>query len=630
MLYLALSAIATALVLVSAMLTESLMNGSWIPFSVRNVITIFVAVCVAIPAFSLGFIVRDLLLRRRVRTVIQSQGVCKHCGYLLLGMRVPSDLKLTCPECGDVTTVNPALDTLAPDPASGEARFQGRNEPILPSFFWTRSRRRVFNVLALITLLGPPTGYGVWWLYREIDLRIQASHAKELLATTANFRAYYRSIVTKYDPTALTGESAYDRAQKIYDLLKIAEMVAVLEAPEQPGPERKERYIVMHFISNPQDMPQSLSPEDQLSQDLCVRDTERVIELLDLSEIQSLARSFSTMKGRQQPFDDLDSDDFFEPFYGSRKQSSSDLGVLRQLAHFAAAKMRLAADRSDRESFCTWLIFGLQNARLSCEQRTLFSSSVGVAIERMMFVQISRALGRGMPKQWLGDIADILRRYDENTVSLTEVCEGERVLSHEMVCLFWSDPRNIKEYPSFRLRSALWGVSGERCGRLTENLREIDDYHRWLQSVINERGFQRPYPPFIESGANLLFVNMSIESFEYRLQNIEFELFDRRIVQIAIAIERFRAQHGQLPDTLEQLVPAFINEIPNDPLNPRPISYAKADAKISPCGFVLYLWGDNQDNQGTPNTGGQTRGLRGFTNLAPGTDYILFPDLNTQ
>lgn len=51
-----------------------------------------------------------------------------------------------------------------------------------------------------------------------------------------------------------------------------------------------------------------------------------------------------------------------------------------------------------------------------------------------------------------------------------------------------------------------------------------------------------------------------------------------RVARAAIAVERYRlAHHGQLPDTLEQTVPAFLPAVPVDPYSGRPIRFTKID-----------------------------------------------------
>jgi hypothetical protein len=44
---------------------------------------------------------------------------------------------------------------------------------------------------------------------------------------------------------------------------------------------------------------------------------------------------------------------------------------------------------------------------------------------------------------------------------------------------------------------------------------------------------------------------------------------------VACALERHRLAHGQFPDSLDSLVPAYLPRIPTDVLRGRPLSYHK-------------------------------------------------------
>jgi hypothetical protein len=65
--------------------------------------------------------------------------------------------------------------------------------------------------------------------------------------------------------------------------------------------------------------------------------------------------------------------------------------------------------------------------------------------------------------------------------------------------------------------------------------------------------------------------------------------------QAAVAIERWRLEHpGRLPDTLAELVPAYLNAVPLDPFDGQPVRYKKL-----PVGYVVYCLGlDFTDNGG--------------------------------
>jgi ABC-type transport system involved in multi-copper enzyme maturation permease subunit len=67
-----------------------------------------------------------------------------------------------------------------------------------------------------------------------------------------------------------------------------------------------------------------------------------------------------------------------------------------------------------------------------------------------------------------------------------------------------------------------------------------------------------------------------------------------RSAVVALAAERYRRQHGQWPDTLDALVPAFLAEVPRDPYDGKRLRYRRlAD------GVVIYAVGpDMQDNGG--------------------------------
>ncbi len=73
--------------------------------------------------------------------------------------------------------------------------------------------------------------------------------------------------------------------------------------------------------------------------------------------------------------------------------------------------------------------------------------------------------------------------------------------------------------------------------------------------------------------------------------------FDTAIA--ALAIERYRLDHGKLPATLSDLVPAYLPAIPGDAFNSgKPLRY-----KIEADRFTVYSFGRNQvDDGGTDNT----------------------------
>lgn len=75
---------------------------------------------------------------------------------------------------------------------------------------------------------------------------------------------------------------------------------------------------------------------------------------------------------------------------------------------------------------------------------------------------------------------------------------------------------------------------------------------------------------------------------------IEFDAFARlRIARVALAVQRYRLVAGELPDTLTDLVPAYLDSIPGDPFDGNELRYRKLDP-----GFVVYSVGKDRIDDG--------------------------------
>ncbi|MGL4551490.1 MAG: hypothetical protein ACRC33_09910, partial [Gemmataceae bacterium] len=73
-----------------------------------------------------------------------------------------------------------------------------------------------------------------------------------------------------------------------------------------------------------------------------------------------------------------------------------------------------------------------------------------------------------------------------------------------------------------------------------------------------------------------------------------------------IAVERYRLKHGRWPATLDDCVPAFLDAVPTDPIDGKPVRYAKwAD------GVVVYSVGLNRKDDG-----GDVGGLGGHSPIS--------------
>lgn len=101
---------------------------------------------------------------------------------------------------------------------------------------------------------------------------------------------------------------------------------------------------------------------------------------------------------------------------------------------------------------------------------------------------------------------------------------------------------------------------------------------------------------------------MMLSSGTRTADNHATDLTRLRAAATACAIERFRQHRGNLPESLEALVPEFMTSVPTDAFSGRPLSYRRLDR-----GFVVFGLGeDGVDNGGLPR---EQRPKQGDRNL---------------
>ncbi|MDT8302667.1 MAG: hypothetical protein RQ760_14380 [Sedimentisphaerales bacterium] len=92
-----------------------------------------------------------------------------------------------------------------------------------------------------------------------------------------------------------------------------------------------------------------------------------------------------------------------------------------------------------------------------------------------------------------------------------------------------------------------------------------------------------------------------------RIMQIETRhLADLRVTQTALVIERYRLADGHLPESLDDLVPAFLEAVPTDPFDGQNLKYRKLET-----GFVVYSVGDDLTDEGGAERDGRKRDGQG-------------------
>jgi hypothetical protein len=96
-------------------------------------------------------------------------------------------------------------------------------------------------------------------------------------------------------------------------------------------------------------------------------------------------------------------------------------------------------------------------------------------------------------------------------------------------------------------------------------------------------------------------------SSQFFLPAIPMSIASARVARVVIAIERYRLAHGrELPETLDALVPQWLDAMPVDPYTGRPLHYQHAGAN-----YVVYSeFTNRKDDDGSLYLFGNARGPR--------------------
>ncbi len=108
------------------------------------------------------------------------------------------------------------------------------------------------------------------------------------------------------------------------------------------------------------------------------------------------------------------------------------------------------------------------------------------------------------------------------------------------------------------------------------------------------------------------------ESTSVILEDIKEELTEvaqLTVAHTALAVERYRLSHGQLPAHFSDLVPVYLPQVPQDPFDGGPLRYRRLEP-----GFIVYSIGPNQADDG----GKQRRPVKGNKGVqASAYDYDM-------
>jgi hypothetical protein len=269
-------------------------------------------------------------------------------------------------------------------------------------------------------------------------------------------------------------------------------------------------------------------------------------------------------------------------------------------------------------------------ARVTGEGPTLIGQIVAVAIDGITLHQTiallqQEELDTAFARQVLRDLqamekpCDIVRSIDEH----------ERILFADMAILMACDPRQIAGLDYHGTSSPLATLANFRIDwnhilregnlwydRLVEAVRKptheerraaLKEFDEALPQVTStNQSPLRIAASFLNSNARSALIADVMVSLFLSGQGTAMNAEDRAVTMLdltrtAAALAVYRAEQGEYPETLDQLVPGVLAKVPDDLYSGKPFIYRR----MPDGGYLLYSVYENEVDDGGTNVGGQ-------------------------
>lgn len=516
-------------------------------------------------SFVPGLVVTDVLLRLRVRSLLKRCGACPLCRYSLLGIRVGSDLIVTCPECGHTIKVEPALGELATD-ESGAAVYKPEIVRDDETSIARRKRRRIrimrwsgSIVCAILVLVGGGVGCYVWFVNQQAvaarAAREPASKMREIQAAALGARAGDDEEAMWREFVRIIGGP-----QNVVNQQSRVPGVGPLMYSQNwdTGPLRK-------LSTLPADSPIRRMPDGQ-------RETQRralraVLDQCLAEGVFVRLESLKDFRGAMRPLPDTSKDSpagAYDPM---------EAGAAYMLANVQTARMIDAVSAGDLEEYLKSVDETLQVADIFDRQLALADRSAASALRGLLLRGILQDVQEYPDTTWHAAVMKMLAAR-ESRPAISASLRVHQYQSRDHVNWFFSDPNRVREsalgLSQFMDNPSLSGLKAPRMtvGTRRENLEVLDAVTEfWIEQAGKPYQERSTLPP---SDRGLTLVGMSTQWLSQLINFHETAGFQYRAVMVTIAVERFRRERGRLPSTSEMSTLDIPAEYLIDPTNGKP------------------------------------------------------------
>jgi hypothetical protein len=550
-----------------------------------------------------AFLMRDVLLRRRLRWVLRDRSACPKCRYRLIGLAVSAQHTIKCPECGMVCDVDPSISELALDETGKEQYHPAVIAPRKPPF-WTKRRRKLVLRTLLVIVLVPSLAA----LTYEGFLRWQARVARRERPGTAALTALARS---------LQGD-AKGEARNGWDLLGAA--LAAVDAADQrvwrdspattaDGQKVKPEPILL-YSRGPRGM---TSEYENASRELALK-------MLGEYRADGVFGTLKEMAACGWGVRGLVNDDQKAPLINAQ---ISDWGDIWKLAQINGGRMGVAIKAGQTGEFLEAFEANLAITKMMQRQGLVIDDVVAARVDDLTLARARALMGLGADPATLEAIGAIMRRQAAN-VPRERVFEGERIAALDTVAWFFEEPSRVRLGKYSKAIEEQFGklppaVKAGRLGTYQENRDALNDAFDLARANAGLIPSQRTAPG---TTSDLILMQCVRPADWYLTRLMDHHETMLSGTRLMLAIERFRAARGDYPAALKDLVPGFIETLPADPWTGKDFGYVRIDPAADRLhrAYLLYSAGaDGKDDGGTEQAQDATDSSR----MLPGTDFVI-------
>lgn len=304
----------------------------------------------------------------------------------------------------------------------------------------------------------------------------------------------------------------------------------------------------------------------------------------------------------------------------------------RTLAQSIRARMFLAARRDDWGEYVETVADGLWLAETVAAESLLINGLVGLAIHQVVIDGVREdVLGGGVPAETLSELGELLGSAP--VPSAAHALRGELIWGLDAV-QHTHDLRGrlmLSQLPLLEgmeeTSPAIVNLASVVMPRRKTTERVFRDY---FAATIERSTFMpaerraSPRVPFPQDVSDNPVLKLMSPSVGLVLPSFDLAVLERTGLDALIAIERYRTDHGELPETLGNLIPGYLDGPPTDPwAEDAPLVYERDNSDL---GFRLYSVGhDGEDNSGIRPEPGRNgpQDQDALDGDQPGTDYLF-------